>query len=240
MLVSARSDIGLVRPVNEDNYAVVAPQLFVVADGMGGHVAGEIASKLAVDCMVATLSEGKDSCEPRQLLERGIQEANHAVYFEAQKDSRYAGMGTTLTAVLLQEDRIHWGHVGDSRLYLFREHQLCQLTNDHSLVWELVRAGTLLPEETRSHPQRNILTRAVGASETIQIDFDTIQWQQGDTLLICTDGLTNMLDDQQICRILSSDAPIDSCVHRLINEAKEAGGYDNITVILLKNEGDFL
>ena len=237
MLVSAKSDIGLVRAVNEDNYAIRVPELFVVADGMGGHVAGEIASKLAIDTLLNTIPLHTTS-DPVAQLEQGITKSNQAVFCESQSDSRYSGMGTTLTVVHIAGNIVFCGHVGDSRLYLFRQGELSQLTKDHSLVWELARAGTISMEETRTHPQRNILTRAVGASDSIQIDFEQFEWMEGDILMLCTDGLTNMLDDQHICSILSMDANLDSRLTALVAMANQAGGYDNITVILIQNEGD--
>ena len=238
MLVSVKSEIGQVRSVNEDNYAVRIPELFVVADGMGGHVAGEIASKLAIENLLTVIDSDKTT-DPFVQLEQGILRANLAVLGEAQTDPRYAGMGTTLTAVKIVGRDIYCGHVGDSRLYIFRQGQLCQLTKDHSLVWELAKAGTISMEETRTHPQRNILTRAVGAAETIQIDLEHFEWAKGDVLMLCTDGLTNMVDDQCICNILSLQTTIDSKLADLIAAANNAGGYDNITVILIENEDDF-
>ena len=238
MLVSAKSDIGLVRPVNEDNYAILTPELFVVADGMGGHVAGEIASKLAIETLIQSLQTDELHEDSISRLEHAISNANQAVFEAAQSDPRYSGMGTTLTAVLIKGNHVYCGHVGDSRLYLFRQAALCQLTDDHSLVWELARAGTISMEETRSHPQRNILTRAVGAAETVQIDFKRVELFKDDILLFCTDGLTNMLDDKQICSIISDEVALDTRLTTLIEAAKGAGGYDNITAILVQYEGD--
>jgi serine/threonine protein phosphatase PrpC len=237
LLVSVKSEIGQVRSVNEDNYAVRIPDLFVVADGMGGHVAGEIASKLAIENLIHVV-EPKAAVDPLIQLEHGIQQANLAVFRESQSETRYAGMGTTLTAVRIVGKNVYCGHVGDSRLYLFRQEQLCQLTQDHSLVWELARAGTISIEETRTHPQRNILTRAVGASETVQIDLEHFEWTKGDILMLCTDGLTNMIDDPRICKILSLQTELDAKLTELITAANQAGGYDNITVILIQNEDD--
>ena len=236
MLVSAKSHIGLVRPVNEDNYAALIPELFVVADGMGGHVAGEIASKLAIDTLISNINLSSSFDNPFSLLKQGIIEANHVVFRESQSDPRYSGMGTTLTAVWVKGKSVYCGHVGDSRLYLFRQGVLCQLTKDHSLVWELARAGTISLEEARTHPQRNILTRAVGAAESVQIDFEYLEWAEGDILMLCTDGLTNMLDDQQLCTILAGSNSLDTRLTELIEAANSAGGFDNITVILLQHE----
>ncbi len=236
MLVAATSHIGLVRPVNEDNYAVLGPELFVVADGMGGHVAGEVASKLAIDTFITTIDLASPVENLFAVLEQGISEANRVVFCESQSDLRYAGMGTTLTSAWVKGNTVYCGHVGDSRLYLFRDGKLVQQTQDHSLVWELARAGTITLEETRTHPQRNILTRAVGAGEAVQIDFEQLDWLEGDILMLCTDGLTNMLDDQQISTILAETNSLDMRLAKLIESANNAGGFDNITVILLQNE----
>lgn len=236
MLVSAASHIGLVRPVNEDNYAVLIPELFVVADGMGGHVAGEVASKMAIDTLINSIDLASPVENPLAILERGVSEANRVVFCESRSDLRYSGMGTTLTAVWIKGKTVYYGHVGDSRLYLYRDGKLFQQTKDHSLVWELARAGSITLEETRTHPQRNILTRAVGAAETVQIDFEQFDWVEGDILMLCTDGLTNMLDDQQLCTILATNDSLDTRLTKLIESANNAGGFDNITIILLQNE----
>lgn len=236
MLVSATSHIGLVRPVNEDNYAALIPELFVVADGMGGHVAGEIASKLAIDTLIDNIKATAASGNPFTRLEEGITAANQAVFCRSQSDPRCFGMGTTLTAVWIDGEKVYCGHVGDSRLYFFHDGKLSQITNDHSLVWELARAGSITQAETRTHPQRNILTRAIGAAEAVQIDFDELAWAAGDILMLCTDGLTNMLDDRQIAAVLADKASLDSRLTALVDAANHAGGFDNITVILLQQE----
>jgi len=146
-------------------------------------------------------------------------------------------MGTTVSVVYLEDTNVFWGHVGDSRIYLLRDHQLCQLTNDHSLVWELVQSGNITKAQAHTHPQRNMLTRAVGASKTIQVDIGTTIWRKGDCLLLCTDGLTNMLDEQEICRIITAEYQDgQKAVNALITAANQAGGLDNVTAILLKNE----
>lgn len=236
MLVSAKSDVGLVRPVNEDSYLFVMPNLFVVADGMGGHVAGEIASKLAVDTVVACITGDRSHTPPPALLNQAITDANRAVYNASQAGSQYAGMGTTVTAVYIDKDKVYWGHVGDSRLYLLHAEDLRQLTNDHSLVSELIRTGSITEDEARCHPQRNILTRAVGAADKVQVEVGQTNWQPGDSLLLCTDGLTNMLDESQVLEIISLRSSIDSRLDQLIDSAKKAGGLDNITAILLQYE----
>ncbi|EIW18094.1 MULTISPECIES: Stp1/IreP family PP2C-type Ser/Thr phosphatase [Pelosinus] len=237
MLAHVISDIGLVRETNEDSYICDPPHLFIVADGMGGHVAGEIASKLAISTVNAYIQEhvGKDNLEI--LLKDAIIQANTSIYQMALSKEEFSGMGTTVTASYIDGDIIYWGHVGDSRMYLLRNGKLNQLTNDHSLVWELVQSGNITRDEAYVHPKRNLLTRAVGTSCLITVDTGFVQWKPGDIVLMCTDGLTNMVSEQNICTLMQrTDCEISSIVEQLVNQAKDAGGFDNITVILLKNE----
>ncbi|MCC5465064.1 Stp1/IreP family PP2C-type Ser/Thr phosphatase [Pelosinus baikalensis] len=237
MLAHVISDIGLVRETNEDSYICDPPHLFIVADGMGGHVAGEIASKLAISTVNGYIQEhvGKDNLEI--LLKDAIIQANTSIYQMALSKEEFSGMGTTVTASYIDGDTIYWGHVGDSRMYLLRNGKLNQLTNDHSLVWELVQSGNITRDEAYVHPKRNLLTRAVGTSCLITVDTGFVQWKPGDIVLMCTDGLTNMVSEQNICTLMQrKDCEISSIVEQLVNQAKDAGGFDNITVILLKNE----
>ncbi|SFL87385.1 Stp1/IreP family PP2C-type Ser/Thr phosphatase [Pelosinus propionicus] len=237
MLAHVISDIGLVRETNEDSYICDPPHLFIVADGMGGHVAGEIASKLAISTVNGYIQEhvGKDNLEI--LLKDAIIQANTSIYQMALSKEEFSGMGTTVTASYIDGDTIYWGHVGDSRMYLLRNGKLNQLTNDHSLVWELVQSGNITRDEAYVHPKRNLLTRAVGTSCLITVDTGFVQWKPGDIVLMCTDGLTNMVSEQNICTLMQkTDCEISSIVEELVNQAKDAGGFDNITVILLKNE----
>lgn len=239
MLVFAKSDIGLVRQTNEDSYACVPPNLFLVADGMGGHVAGEVASRMAVkavsDYIQSNLTVG---CDQELLLEKAIIQANELIFSLSKSRDDCAGMGTTISIVLLDQSQVYWGHVGDSRIYIIRDNELYQLTNDHSLVWELVQSGNITKAEAHTHPQRNMLTRAVGTSKNIKVDTGTMNWNQGDLLLLCTDGLTNMLNEQEIQQIILADKNDgETAVNILIAAANQAGGHDNVTAILLKNEG---
>lgn len=237
MLAHVISDIGLVRETNEDSYICDPPHLFIVADGMGGHVAGEIASKLAISTVNGYIQEhvGKDNLEI--LLKDAIIQANTSIYQMALSKEEFSGMGTTVTASYIDGDTIYWGHVGDSRMYLLRNGKLNQLTNDHSLVWELVQSGNITRDEAYVHPKRNLLTRAVGTSCLITVDTGFVQWKPGDIVLMCTDGLTNMVSEQNICTLMQrKDCEISSIVEQLVNQAKDAGGFDNVTVILLKNE----
>lgn len=238
MLADAKSDIGLVRQLNEDSYVFMPPHLFAVADGMGGHVAGEIASKLAAKVVQEYVLQHLGAVETMAVLAQAIAEANTAVYQMAQAENEYAGMGTTVTLVYAEDDLIYWGHVGDSRLYLFRDNELRQLTNDHSLVWELMQSGTITREEAINHPQRNILTRAVGSCEQVKIDTGSMQIYPGDILLLCTDGLTNMVSEAEICEIVGSAPTAAQTVDKLIEQARAAGGYDNITAVIAKCEAE--
>ena len=235
MLAFVKSDIGLVRKMNEDNYIFLPPHLYVVADGMGGHAAGEIASKIAVETVKQYIAQNKANSTPEVFLQQAIAEANKAILQMAETKNECSGMGTTLSAAYITEDIINWGHVGDSRIYHFHNNQIKQITNDHSLVWDLVRNGNITEAEAHTHPHRNILTRALGTTEELAIDTGTMHWEHGDMLLFCTDGLTNMVSNQDICQIvqnreLSGQVMLDM----LIEKANKAGGIDNITAILVQ------
>ncbi len=235
MLAYAKTDIGLIRETNEDNYAFAPPHLYVVADGMGGHVAGEIASKHAVNEVKEYINNHIDQASPDILLEQAINQANQVVYQLAQSKNEYQGMGTTVTAVYIDEEVIYWAHVGDSRIYLLHDETIEQLTNDHSLVSELVQSGSITMEEAHTHPQRNILTRAVGIYPQIKIDRGKFNWKPNDSILLCTDGLTNMINEQAIyLTIKNGENDGSEIVEKLIEQAKNAGGFDNITAILVK------
>lgn len=231
-----KSDIGLVRKTNEDSYVFLPPEIFAVADGMGGHEAGEIASSLAVTTLKEFFRHHKETLSPDVLIRQAIVRANQVIYQMAQQKPECAGMGTTLTAVYLQEDTVFWGHVGDSRLYHQSNSDFQQITQDHSLVWELLQRGTISAEEAHVHPHRNILTRAVGTTEEIQVDSGSFSWQNGDRLLICSDGLTTMLTDKEIAAALAENKENqDRVTENLVDSANAAGGMDNITAILLLN-----
>ncbi|WP_094602715.1 Protein phosphatase PrpC [Sporomusa silvacetica DSM 10669] len=235
MLAFAQSDIGMVRKTNEDSYVFLPPHLFVVADGMGGHVAGEIASNLGANTIQEYIERNSPPAEWEQSLQAAIVQANTRIYQMSQAKSECQGMGTTVTAVYLENEEIYWGHVGDSRLYLIRENKLHQITNDHSLVWELMQNGSITSEEAQAHPHRNILTRAVGTSDTLSVDSGKFLWQPGDNLLLCTDGLTNMLSEETILSICLQPSSPQTIIKTLVDQARQAGGYDNITAILLQN-----
>jgi serine/threonine protein phosphatase PrpC len=236
LLAYVKSDVGLVRETNEDSYEFLPPHLFVVADGMGGHAAGEIASNIAVRTLKEFVTQNMlPTVNPNSILEQAIARANTLVYEMAMSKTECTGMGTTLTAVYVTDTEIYWGHVGDSRIYLIHENRLRQLTSDHSLVWELVQNGNITKEEANTHPQRNLLTRAVGTSSSIKIDTGITSWNTGDILLLCTDGLTNMVSEQDIFTLISMEPLGNSVTDMLVEQAKQAGGLDNITVILVRN-----
>jgi len=227
VIVGAASDIGQVREGNEDSYLVEQP-LYVVADGMGGHRGGEVASELALETIQSLFLKREGS------LVTQVEEANRRVFERSQSDRNVAGMGTTLTAALVDGSRVQLAHVGDSRAYLFRDHELTILTEDHTLVHRMVMAGEITEEEAEVHPHRSILTRALGVDGRIQVDELAIDVRPGDRILLCTDGLTGMVSEEQIRTILDSmPGDAQGAVERLIAEANRAGGVDNITAVVL-------
>jgi protein phosphatase len=230
---ATRTDTGLRRSGNEDAHYVRAP-LFVLADGMGGAQAGEVASRTAIEVLARGLPDGPGSEEER--LAALVSEANSAVHALAVSDEQLAGMGTTLTAAYLGERELAVAHVGDSRLYLLRDGKLRQLTDDHSLVGELVRRGELSAQEAEGHPQRSIITRALGPEDQVVVDHLTWPAQGGDVYLLCSDGLTDMVDDQRIEAIITDSESLSQAASALVAAANEAGGRDNITVILFRVE----
>jgi protein phosphatase len=203
----------------------------VVADGMGGAQAGEVASALAVEEFQQELPE-QGSAEER--LSTRIREANRRIYERSRVEHEHAGMGTTLTAVYVDDDDLAVAHVGDSRAYIFRDGTLTRLTQDHSLVEELVRQGKLTEEQAAEHPQRSIITRALGIELDVEVDTWTYPARAGDVILLCSDGLTSMISEERVREILASHDNLDAAADALINEANEAGGRDNITVVLFR------
>jgi serine/threonine protein phosphatase PrpC len=229
----AGTDPGRKRRINEDSY-VIAPPLFAVADGMGGAQAGEIASALAAGALEES---GADGGGERRVAEL-IQEANRRVHERATTDAATAGMGTTITAALVEPDgRVVFGHVGDSRAYLLRDDTLEQLTNDHTLVAELVRRGELSPGEAQVHPQRSVITRALGTDPDVDVDTFAVDAQPGDIYLICSDGLSSMVGSRDIEEILRKHrADLAGASRALIQAANRGGGEDNITAVLFAVE----
>lgn len=232
---SARTDTGRRRRRNEDAL-VCEPPLFAIADGMGGAQAGEVASRLAAE----TLREQElgDLSALEQTVEL-IREANRRVYAYSSENASARGMGTTMTVALVEGNRVTIGHVGDSRAYLLRDEQLTQLTQDHSLVAELVRSGRLSAEEAERHPRRSVITRALGTDSEVEVDVFSLQGQEGDLFLLCSDGLTSMVSDEAIASLLAAArAGLDDAAKQLVDAANHAGGEDNISVVLFALEGD--
>ena len=235
----AATDVGRVRDGNEDSY-FAGTTVFAVADGMGGHQAGEVASRTALQPISELDGQMFASAEDAQeALVDAITQANAAVVAEGSADPELSGMGTTLTAVIVRDGRLHLAHVGDSRAYLLREREtISQLTTDHTLVEQLVRDGRLSREEAATHPQRSVITRAIGVEREVQVDsLPPIELQPGDQVLLCSDGLTGPVGDADIARLLEPDADGEAVCRRLVEAANDAGGPDNITVVLLRVEG---
>jgi protein phosphatase len=228
------TDTGRKRRHNEDAY-VVEPPLFAVADGMGGAQAGELASSLAAAAL-------KDVQEPggggEERVDELIQQANRRVYERQSRDAAASGMGTTMTVALVEDGRVAIGHVGDSRAYLIRGRSLEQLTEDHSLVAELVRSGKLSPEEAEGHPQRSVITRALGTDPDVDVDTFSVETRPGDLFLICSDGLTSMVDDDMIMtEVARNRDDLKSAAKALVRAANNGGGEDNITVVFFEIDG---
>lgn len=233
------TDIGLKRKLNQD-YVFSSemqvgklPNLFVVADGMGGHKAGDYASREATRTMVEYIETCEDD-NPIMAIRKAIELANSRLIEKSRESEDYAGMGTTIVAATIIEDCLYVANVGDSRLYLLNQ-ELKQITKDHSYVGEMVRMGSLDEEEARFHPKKNVITRAVGGGDEIQIDFFEIPLSPGDVILMCTDGLTNMLDDSEIRLIIEKQRDVVEKAQALVKAANENGGMDNITVTIIEN-----
>jgi PPM family protein phosphatase len=228
-----RSDTGRARRENEDSFYARSP-MFAVADGMGGAQAGEVASQLAVEVLQKGLPDGRGSVEQR--LRDLVEEANARINALSRTDDQRAGMGTTMTLVYVGEHELSVAHVGDSRLYRLREGHFERLTDDHTLVEELVRQGKLTPQEADTHPQRSIITRALGPEAAVETDSHTWPARDGDVYLICSDGLTSMISEAQVGEIMTSSRSLEDTGRRLVDAANAAGGRDNITVILFRLE----
>jgi protein phosphatase len=234
---AARTDVGIVRSGNEDNYLMLSDRgVFIVADGMGGHAAGEVASEMAVRIISRELGSlrGLTIEQAGERLREAIRAANDAIFERTLSEHDKRGMGTTATALVLMPQRYLIGQVGDSRAYLLRGGELAQLTKDHSYVQEQVDAGLLTPEQARVHPYSNVITRCVGASVDVTADIYYGTLQEGDILLLASDGLTGMLEDEQLARILQGEGGPEKWVDRMIAEANRRGGLDNITAIIVR------
>lgn len=230
----AKTDIGLKRDNNEDSFFVDKQQgLFIVADGMGGHAAGEIASQIAVESVRRSL-QTTDGKSPLEQLKQAIEEANLAVADAANSNIAHKGMGTTLTVLLLSQQQAHLAHVGDSRVYRLHNKQLEQLSDDHSLSAEQLRQGLISIEEAQRSNLGNILLQAIGISAEMDICLKHLPLAVGESYLLCSDGLSNMLADTEIEKILNQPGNLDNRCNRLIDDAIAAGGKDNITAIIVQ------
>ena len=250
--VEAMTDVGRTRKGNEDAHAVKHElNLYVVADGMGGHAAGEVASKIAVESIeeFITLTSGNEEITwPFGLdetisydgnrLKTAIRHANGKVLEATRETAELEGMATTVAAILVDGDVANLAHVGDSRIYRWNEGEMTLLTSDHSWVNEQIQTGVISPDQARSHPLRNVVTRALGGRADLLVDVQALTMIPGDVLLICSDGLTTMIPDDDISAILGrADGDITRAARELVDEANDRGGEDNITVVLLKYEG---
>lgn len=233
------TDIGRKRKMNQD-YVYTSeqpvgplPNLFLVADGMGGHNAGDYASRLAVESILENIADSSET-DPMRNFDHAIQYANARIRKLASESAELEGMGTTVVAAVCEGKHLYVANVGDSRLYVVNRFGIRQITKDHSWVEEMVRIGEIEREEARNHPDKNIITRAVGADDTVKTDFFTVQLEEGDEVLMCTDGLTNMLEDEEIRMIVDGARDIVEKAQELVRAANENGGRDNISVILIE------
>jgi serine/threonine protein phosphatase PrpC len=247
----AVTDVGRRRKGNEDSHLANADErLFVVADGMGGHAAGEVASRVAVEAInefIGLTGGDREITWPFELdasisydgnrLKTAIRHANQRVLEATQERAEYEGMATTVVAALIENDKVNVAHVGDSRVYLLRDGELTQLTSDHSWVNEQIQNGVISPDQARSHPLRNVVTRALGGKTDLRVDIRVVETRAGDLLLLCTDGLTTMMPDEEIrdC-LLRCAQDVDRAAQELVNGANEHGGEDNITVLVIRFE----
>lgn len=255
MKVFGKTDIGAVRKVNQDfifysvNPVGQLPNLFIVADGMGGHKAGDYASRMSVENFIDYVMKAPQDL-PIRIVDNAIRHVNRMVMEKASQHSELNGMGTTFVVAFVVDKTLYVANVGDSRLYLITKYpdgwhgdetviapEINQVTEDHSFVSAMVRAGEITKEEAKNHPDKNIITRAIGASWDIRVDFFEVDLEAGDKILMCSDGLTNMVDDEDILDIVMN-TPMDDTIDKLIEVAKENGGLDNITAILIEPLGE--
>ncbi|ACT02381.1 MULTISPECIES: Stp1/IreP family PP2C-type Ser/Thr phosphatase [unclassified Paenibacillus] len=246
MITANRSDVGRIRHINEDRSWVGQLDngitLAIVADGMGGHQAGDVASQLAVNTFRDMLEKSASKAdlsmqEGKMLIRQALVMANDVVYDMASRNEQYYNMGTTIVAALYKEQQLIIGHIGDSRAYLITADGIAQLTEDHTLVNELVKSGQISLEEAAHHPRRNVITRAVGTDAQVEVDIYTAALSDNDVLLLCSDGLTNMVSDEEMLQTVREEGlGLDDKADRLIQLALQAGGDDNVTVVLLQEE----
>ena len=242
MFIGVSTDKGKVRKNNQDSYFVSEDTelpLFIVADGMGGHKAGEVASNMAVEIVKDFFIEKKEELKKNKVdilkfIRSAVEKANTIIYKKSIENDEFHGMGTTITMAYISEDKLYIGHVGDSRAYLLRNNKFIQITEDHSLVAEMVKKGSISEEEAECHPQRNIITRAIGTDDEVITDIIVEDIYKDDILLLCTDGLTNMMNDDEIKEILINKIDLQKNCNSLVKKANRLGGIDNVTVIAIK------
>ena len=223
------SKTGLVRQRNEDRFYAQGP-LLIVADGMGGYTGGEYASTMVVDTIVEVVDKATEIST--EVLENAILKANRMVYEKSQSYKELEGMGTTAVVAYVQEDTLYWAHVGDSRLYRYGEDGLHRMTKDHSMVQQLVEAGTITEEEVIHHPKRNMLTRAIGVYETVEVDTGVVEVHQNDRILLCSDGLSGYIEESKIEQVLSEENNESRALEDLVHLVYDAGARDNVTIVL--------
>ena len=237
----AKSDIGKVRDMNQDSYYISGEEsdlkLYILADGMGGYKGGEIASKLATASVKSYIESNidniiKDRDEILKLIKSAMEYANMVVYERSKEDAQLEGMGTTLEVCLIYNNKMYIGHVGESRIYRIRKEFMRKLTTDHSYVEKLVKDGTITKEQAHNHPKKNMLTKALGCTIFVEPDVTVKGFIKDDIILMCSDGLTNMIEEDEIYNIIKQD--YKSAPQRLVDKANENGGYDNITAIVIK------
>lgn len=240
MKTASLSDTGRKRQLNQD---VVysselpvgnLPNLFMIADGMGGHKAGDYASRYAVDTVCREVQDSKEE-NPEIILQNAISRANADIFMLSEENKDLEGMGTTVVAATIYGNRMKVGNVGDSRLYIINGKNIRQITTDHSLVEEMIKAGSLERENARTHPNKNIITRAVGVTDNVRVDFFDVELQEGDIVLLCSDGLSNMLEDEEIRMIINAQRDICEKAEALVRAANQNGGRDNISLILIEH-----
>lgn len=231
---SQATEVGLVRKQNEDSICVVPDMaFFAVADGMGGHLAGEVASRLAIESITLQLRDRGGAEVGKKLLE-GARLANSRVYEISSRDVSCRGMGTTLTAAVISKRELVLVHVGDSRAYLIRGNKIVTITEDHSLVQEMLKLGGITKEQAREHPHRNVLTRALGTDPSVEVDLFRVGLEKGDVVLLCSDGLNGLVEDEEIMKLVKSAPGPDQAVKSLVDLALDRGGNDNISVIVVE------
>lgn len=237
MKISSATSVGKVRPVNEDAFFVSPPDdsgslLAIVADGMGGHNAGEVASSEAINVIKDVVLDNEHNA--KEMLTQAINSANSTIYNMSLDKKSLFGMGTTITACLIEKDKVTAAQVGDSRLYLIRDGMIIQITKDHSLVEMLIENGSITKEDAKHHPQKNVITRAIGTDKEVSADIYEFSICEGDIILLCSDGLVNMVEDEKILSVITRTKSFEETADKLVAEAENAGGSDNITVILIK------